>query len=116
MFEVKSRSPEAWGPLADSDEAVFHSLISYRQQPAKATIKHHLSLKKKLKKYKVTFIRELVSDSFEIESENEYSVNTAARDFFKSKQQDIEFKMKPTGKWAGDYTGYDRVMYVKVSK
>ena len=116
MFEVMSRSPEAWGPLANISGPEFTAVLCNRRTRSIDNIKAIVARKKKLKSYKVTFIRELVSDSFEVEAENEYSVTSAARELFKSKQDEIEFKMKPVGKWAGDYTGYDRVMYTKVSK
>ena len=115
MIEVLSRSPEAWGPLAELDDAVFHSVIGTRQQNTKAYVKQFLNDKKKLKKYKVHFIQQLTSDSFIVEAENEYSVRTAARDFFKNNADQITFKTKPVGKWAGDYSGYDQISYVKVA-
>lgn len=114
MIEVKSRSPEAWGPLAELDEAVFHSVIGTRQENTKSYVKKFLNDKKKLKKYRVQFIQELVSDPFIVEAENDYNVIGAARELFKSKSDTITFKTKPVGKWAGDYSGYDHISYVKV--
>ena len=112
MFEVKSRSEETWGPLAKCDDKTFSKLIN--QLDAKAKIKDHLKKQKKLKTYKVSFIRELETDQFEVQAEDDYSVSSAARELFRESKDSMEFKMKPVGKWAGDYEGYDRLRYVKV--
>lgn len=111
MFEVINRSEESWGPLAKCDDKTFTKLIS--ELDAKTKIKDHLKKQKKLKKYKVSFIKELVSDEFEIMAESDYDVSSAARQYFKENKDAIDFKMKPVGKWAGEYEGYDRLRYVK---
>ena len=112
MFEVKSRSVETWGELANCKEEVFNKLINTIH--AKDAIKQHLKQQKKLKKYKVHFIKESHSDYFEIEAENEYDVSSKAREFFRQNHETIEFKTKPRSKWAGEYEGYDKLSYVKV--
>lgn len=111
MFEVKNRSEESWGPLAKCGDREFASLIN--KIHAKDEIKSFIKRQKKLKTYKVSFIRELESDEFEIMAENEYNVSGAARAYFKENKDTVDFKMKPVGKWAGDYEGYDRLRYVK---
>ena len=112
MFEVANRSEESWGPLAKCDDKTFSRLIN--QLDAKAKIKDHLKKQKKLKKYKIYFIKELRSDSFEIMAEDEYDVSSKAKQFFKENENTIGFVEKPRGKWAGDYAGYDKLSYVKV--
>lgn len=112
MFEVANRSEEAWGPLAKCDDKTFSRLIN--QLDAKAKIKDHLKKQKKLKKYKIYFIKELRSDSFEIMAEDEYDVSSKAKQFFKENENTIGFVEKPRGKWAGEYEGYDKLSYVKV--
>ena len=81
---------------------------------AKTKIKDHLKKQKKLKTYKVSFIRELETDQFEVQAIDDYNVSSAARELFRENKDSMEFKMKPVGKWAGDYEGYDRLRYVKV--
>ena len=112
MFSVMNRSEESWGPLAKCDDKTFSKLIN--QLDAKAKIKDHLRKQKKLKTYKVSFIRQLETDQFEVQAEDDYSVSSAARELFRESKDSMEFKMKPAGKWAGDYEGYDRLRYVKV--
>ena len=112
MFEVINRSEESWGPLAKCDDKTFTKLINERD--AKTKIKNHLKKQKKLKTYKVSFIRELETDQFEVQAEDEYNVSRVARELFRENKDSMEFKMKPVGKWAGDYEGYDRLRYVKV--
>ncbi len=112
MFEVKSRSEESWGPLAKCGDREFTKLIN--QLDAKTKIKDHLKKQKKLKTYKVSFIRELETDQFEVQAPDDYSVSSVARQLFRESKDSMEFKMKPAGKWAGDYEGYDRLRYVKV--
>lgn len=117
MIEVKSRSEESWGPLAKCDDTVFQRLIDGRQ--AKDAIKEHLKQQKKLKTYKVTFIKQLVSEQFEIQAESDYAVSSAAREFFKNHQHSIDFKLKPKSSWgkrAGTESDYDSISYVKVVK
>lgn len=112
MFEVTNRSEESWGPLANIDDKTFDKLINGRHP--KAAIKEHLKKQKKMKKYKVHFIKETHSEYFEIEAENEWDVTSQARVFFKENHETIDFKAKPIGKWAGEYAGYDKISYVKV--
>ena len=112
MFEVKNRSEESWGPLAKCGDREFARLIN--KIDAKNEIKSFIKHQKKLKTYKVSFIRELESDSFEVQAENEYSVSSAARQYFRENKDAIDFKMKPVSKWAGEYEGYDRLRFGKV--
>ncbi len=114
MIEVKNRSVESWGPLADCDDKIFNAMINERRERAKDHIKVYLKRQSKLKKYKVAFIKELVSDQFEILAEDEYGVSSAARQYFKENKDNIEFKMKPASKWVTDGDGYDRLQYTKV--
>ena len=112
MFEVKSRSPESWGPLASVSESKFNHILNSRRGSTKDAIKKL----KKLKTYKITFKKEWYSDSFEIQAENEYDVSAKAREYFKENGDNIGFKEMPRGKWAGDYAGYDSFSYVKVKQ
>lgn len=115
MIEVKNRSEESWGPLANCDETQFQSLLNQSHiVSTKEHIKGFIKQQKKLKKYKVTFIKELVSDEFEIMAESESDVSTVDRKLFRENRDNIDFKIKPIGKWAGDYIGYDRLRSVKV--
>ncbi len=114
MIEVKNRSEASWGPLASCDDKMFNAMVNERREPAKDHIKVYLKRQKKLKKYKVAFIKELVSADYEIMAEDDYSVSSAAREFFKENKDTIEFNAKPVGKWAGDYSGYDKLRYGKV--
>jgi hypothetical protein len=120
MIEVKSRSPEAWGPLAEDKctSLQFLAIVNHKHTPTKIAIKDFVARKKKLKEYKIRFIQELMSDEFTVEAENEYDVRSAAANLFKIMKSEIAFKTKPYGKWAwaGGYSGYDRISYVKVSK
>jgi hypothetical protein len=111
MFEVINRSEESWGPLAKVDQKVFDKLLC--KPNARDEVKSFIKKQKKLKKYKVSFIKEMVSEEYEIMAETEYDVSGAARQFFKENKDTIEFKMKPASKWAGD-DGYDRLRYGKV--
>jgi hypothetical protein len=113
MIEVKSRSVETWGILANADDKMFNAIINERREPTKNHIKVYEKRQKKLKPYKVSFIKEMSSDEFEIMAESEYDVSNAARQFFKENKDNIDFKMKPASKWAGD-DGYDRLRYVRV--
>lgn len=110
MFEVKTRSVEAWGPLASVSESKFNDILNSRRGSTKDMIKKL----KKLKTYKVSFKKEWYSDSFEIQAENEYDVSSKARQYFKENADKIGFKERDRGKWAGDYAGYDSFSYVKV--
>jgi hypothetical protein len=110
MIEVKSRSPESWGPLAKVGDAEFNSIINDRKGNTKSRIKQT----KKLKTYKVRFKKVWESDYFEIQAENDYSVGSAARAYFKANESKIGFKEQPRSKWADGYAGYDTLSYVKV--
>jgi hypothetical protein len=110
MFEVKNRSVESWGPLASVSESKFNQILNSRPGSTKDMIKKI----KKLKTYKITFKKELYSDSFEIQAESEYDVSAKARQYFKENGDNIGFKERDRGKWAGDYAGYDSFSYVKV--
>lgn len=112
MFEVKTRSEEAWGPLAKCDDKTFSKLISGLD--AKTKIKDHLKKQKKLKTYKVSFTKQWHSDSFELQAESDWEIGSVAAQYFKDNQDKIGFKEQPRGKWAGEYKGYDTISFVKV--
>lgn len=112
LLNVKNRSPESWGPLAQCDDKTFNKLINALD--AKTKIKDHLKKVKKLKTYKVRFKKVWESDYFEIQAENDYSVGSAARAYFKANESKIGFKEQPRSKWADGYAGYDTLSYVKV--
>jgi hypothetical protein len=112
MFEVKSRSEEAWGPLAKCDDKTFEKLINGRD--AKDAIKNHIKKQKKLKTYKVTFKKVWNSASFEIQAESDYHVQTVAKQYFKQNEESIGFKEQARNQWADGYAGYDSLSYVKV--
>lgn len=114
MFEVKSRSKESWGILAECDDKMFNAIVNERREPTKDHIKVYMKRQKKLKKYKVTFNKEWRSDQFEIQAENDWEVGAAAAQFYKDNADKIGFKEQPRGKWAGEYKGYDTISYVKV--
>ena len=115
MIEVKNRSEASWGPLANCDDTQFQSLVNQSHiASTKEHIKGFIKQQKKLKKFKVKFIKELVSDEFEMMAESEYDVGVIARNFFNENKDTIDFKMKPLGKWSGDNVGYDRLSYVKI--
>jgi hypothetical protein len=102
MFEVKSRSVEAWGPLASLSESKFNQILN--SQPG--------STKDKINK--VTFKKVWNSDSFEIQAETEYGVQTAAKQYFKQNAESIEFKEQARNQWADGYAGYDSISYVRI--
>jgi hypothetical protein len=108
MFEVKNRSVESWGVLANVDQKVFDKLLN--KQNARDEVKSFVKKQKKLKTYKVSFIKEWRSDQYEIMAENEYDASSKARQFFKDNVATIGFKETPRGKWPGDYAGYDRIL------
>lgn len=110
MIEVKNRSVESWGPFASMSDNNFKSLINVRK--TMKTAKDMVKKQKKLKKYKVQFIKEWQTDSFELEAEDDYSVGTVAQAYFKENQQTIGFKEKE--KFPGSFRGYDRISYTKV--
>jgi cytochrome c peroxidase len=110
MFEVKSRSVESWGPLANISESAFNNILNSRPGFAKDKIKKI----KKLKTYKVTFKKVWNSDSFEIQAENEYAVQSAAKQYFKENAESIGFKEQARNQWADGYAGYDSISYVRI--
>jgi hypothetical protein len=112
MIEVKTRTVEAWGPLASLDQNAFEKLIS--QPNARDQIKNFVKKQKKLKTFKVTFEKRWFSDQFELEAENDWDISTVAREFFKQNHDKIGFKEKSRDKWAGSYEGFDHISYVKV--
>lgn len=112
MFEVKSRSVESWGPLANVGDREFKNLIN--QLHAKDAIKTHLKKAKKLKTYKVTFEKRWRSEQFEIKAESDWDIGSAARAYFKEHGEKIGFKEQERSKWAGGDDGYDAISYVKV--
>jgi hypothetical protein len=110
MIEVKNRSPESWGPLAKCGDAEFNRIINNRKGNTKDPIKKV----KKLKTYKVQFKKVWLSDYFEIQAQDDYSVSTAAKQYFKQNEQSIGFKEQARNQWADGYAGYDTMSYVKV--
>lgn len=115
MFSVMNRSEESWGPLAKVDDKSFNKLINLID--AKTKIKDHLKKQKKMKTYKVTFIKQLVSDQFEIQAESDWDVGSKAREFFKENKETIEFKPKAKSDWDlknGTAVDYDQMQYSKV--
>jgi hypothetical protein len=112
MFEVKNRTVESWGPLANVDQKVFDKLLN--RPNARDGVKNFIKKQKKLKTYKVSFKKEWYSDQFELQAESDWEINNVAREYFKANHDKIGFKEKDRGKWAGDYIGYDSLSYVKV--
>lgn len=112
MIEVKNRSEEAWGPLARCDERDFNKLINNRKSNTKDLIKNQIKQQKKLKTYKVTFLKEWHSDSFEIQAESDYDISFRAHEYFAQHKESIGFKERPRNKWAD--SGYDKLSYVKI--
>jgi hypothetical protein len=112
IIEVKNRSAESWGPLADLDQKVFNNLLN--KHNARDQIKNFIKKQKKLKTYKVSFKKVWESDQFELQAENDWDVSSVAREYFKQNHDKIDFKEKVRGKWDGDYEGYDQISYVKV--
>ena len=110
LLEVKSRSPESWGPLAKCSDAEFNRILNNRKGNTKDLIKNV----KKLKTYKVQFKKVWQSDYFEIQAKDDNSVSAAARLYFKANERKIGFKDQPRSKWADGYAGYDTLSYVKV--
>lgn len=112
MFEVKNRSEQSWGPLAKCDEKTFTNLI--RNRDAKLAIKNHLKKQKKLKSYKVKFVKEWISDEFVIQAESDWDLTYVASHFFKENQEKIGFKEQARSKWADGYRGYDNIRINKI--
>ena len=110
MFEVKNRSVESWGPLANISESKFNHILNSRHGSAKDMIKKI----KKLKTYKVQFKKVWLSDYFEIQAEDDYSVSTAAKQYFKENAESIGFKEQARNQWADGYAGYDTMSFTKV--
>jgi len=111
--EVRNRSIESWGPLAGTDEKTFNKVINGRD--AKNNLKSLIKKQKKLKTYKVTFIKQLVSDQFEVQAETDYDVSSQARLFFNENKDNIKFSEKTLTVWESKYhNGYDQISYVKV--
>ena len=110
MIEVKSRSANSWGPLAKVDEAEFVRIINNRKGNTKDLIKKV----KKLKTYKVQFKKVWLSDYFEIQAQDDYSVSTAAKQYFKQNEQSIGFREQERNQWADGYPGYDTMSFTKV--
>ena len=110
IFETINRSVESWGPLAKCSEEVFDQIINNRRGYTKDKIKKL----KKLKTYKVSFKKVWYSDQFEIQAEDDYSLSTAAKQYFKENAESIGFKEQARNQWADGYAGYDSFSYVKV--
>ena len=104
--EVRNRSSESWGPLADTDEKTFCDLINGRD--AKVNLKEYIKKQKKLKTYKVKFIQQIVSDSFFIKAEDEWNLHKHARNFFEENKKTIDFNREKSNT-------YDNISYVKVN-
>ena len=115
MLNVKSRSPESWGPLASIDEDRFDRILNNRRGSTKEIIKDEVKRVKKLKTYKVTFLKEWSSDAFLIQAESDWDISSAASKFFKENEDKIGFKEKPRIRWDSlQAKGYDSISYVKV--
>lgn len=114
MIEVVNRTKESWGPLASVPEGRFNQILENRKGTTKDLIKSEIKKAKKLKTYKVTFEKRWRSDSFEIQAESDWDIGSAARAYFKEHGDKIGFKEQERGKWAGEYSGYDSISYVKV--
>jgi hypothetical protein len=110
LLEVKNRSPESWGPLAKCSDAEFNRIIN----DCKGNTKYLIKKVKKLKTYKVWFKKVSESDYFEIQAEDDYSLSTAAKQYFKDNEQSISFKEQTRNQWADGYAGYDTFSFVKV--
>jgi hypothetical protein len=110
QLEVKSRSPESWGPLAKVADREFNLIINNRKGNTKDLIKKV----KKLKTYKVQFKKVWLSDYFEIQAQDDYSVSTVAKQYFKQNEQSIGFKEQARNQWADGYAGYDTLSFTKV--
>lgn len=112
MFEVANRSKESWGLLAHCSDREFDSIINNRKGNTKDLIKK----RKKLKVYKVTFLKEWHTDQVELEAESDWDIGYVAANFFKDNEDKMGFKEKPRTKWADGYKGYDSIRYVQVKK
>ena len=114
LLNVKNRSPESWGPLASVPEGFFNQILENRKGSTKDLIKSEIKKAKKLKTYKVTFEKRWRSDSFEIQAESDWDIGSAARAYFKQHGDKIGFEEQDRSQWAGEYSGYDSISYVKV--
>ena len=115
MIEVRNRSEESWGPLANVDQKVFDKLMS--KPNARDEVKSFVKKQKKLKNFKVTFIKQFVSEQFVIQAESEYDVSSKAREFFKENKDTIEFAPKVKSTWdmkTGVAVEYDQISSVRV--
>lgn len=112
MIEVKNRSVESWVPLAACGDKQFKAIVD--QPFANDAVKKHLKKAKKLKTYKVTFIKTWESDTFELQAESDWDISAVAREYWNVNEGNIGFKEKPRGQWADSYKGYDSIQYVKV--
>lgn len=110
LLNVKNRSPESWGPLAKCSDSEFNRILNNRKGSTKDLIKKV----KKLKTYRVSFIKEWRSDSFELQAESDREVGAAAARYFRENEDKIGFKEAPRSKWTGEYKGYDSISCVKV--
>ena len=114
MFSVMNRSEESWGPLAKCEDYDFYGIINDHRGNTKQKIKDHIKNQKKLKTYRVTFIKEWFTDSVELQAEDDWNIGRVARDYFEKNQSKLGFKEQPVSKWADGYKGYDRITYNKV--
>lgn len=114
MFSVMNRSEESWGPLAKCNDYLFYTLINNHRSDTKQKIKDFVKQQKKLKTYRVQFIKESLSEEFEVQAESDYNVSSAARDFFKKNKDTITFKEREPSKWAGGFEGFDKITWAKV--
>lgn len=110
MIEVKNRSVESWGAFASMSDSNFTKLVNDRT--TMKTAKEMAKRQKKMKKYKVTFIKEWYTDHVELEAEDDWSIGTVAEAYFKDNVDSIGFK--EASKDRQIYRGYDRMSYVKV--
>lgn len=109
MFEVKNRTVESWGPLADLDQEDFDKLL--RGYCAGDSVKHFIKKQKSLKKFRVTFKKEWHSDKFILKAASESDLHSVARQYFTKNRDKIGFKEPHRG---NEYPGYDSLSYVKV--
>lgn len=114
LLEVKSRSPESWGPLASVPQKRFSEILDNRRGSTKEMVKNEVKRAKKLKDYKVTFKKEWHSDTFILQAENDWEIGAVARKYFEDNLGSIGFHERERGKWATDYKGYDSISYVKM--
>jgi hypothetical protein len=112
MFEVKNRTVESWGPLANVDQKVFDKLLS--KHNARDEVKSFVKRQKKLKTYLVSFIKEWRSDQFMLQAESDDDISTVAREYFELNRDKIEFKEKRRAQWEGESPGYHSFSYVRV--